>query len=150
MSEPIKKFYRSRTDRVIWGVCGGLGEYFKVDPTLIRILFVLLSFGSGVGIILYIILALISPNNPKDKMEGSEKVKELAKELGISAKKISNEISQKNNHHVRNVLGLAVLTIGIAMLLKPIFHFYLNWEVVLPFLVILLGFYLLSNFNKHK
>lgn len=35
-----KKFYRSRTDRKIWGVCGGLAKYFDVDPTIVRVIFV--------------------------------------------------------------------------------------------------------------
>ncbi len=57
-----RRLYRSRTDKMIAGVCGGLGEYLDVDPTLIRLLFVfavLAGFGSGV--VLYIIMALVMP-----------------------------------------------------------------------------------------
>ena len=56
-----KRLYRSRRDRQIAGVCGGLGEYFNVDPTLIRILWVLLTLTIGTGLMLYIILAIIIP-----------------------------------------------------------------------------------------
>lgn len=66
--EKIKRLYRSGGERVIGGVCGGIGEYFNVDPTIIRILYVLftlLSFGTGV--LLYLILWFIIPRNPKDK-----------------------------------------------------------------------------------
>lgn len=53
-----KKYLRSRTNRKIAGVCGGLGEYFNIDPTLIRILFLgLLIFGGG-GLLLYLIIWL--------------------------------------------------------------------------------------------
>ncbi len=57
-----RKLYRSRADKMVAGVCGGLGEYLDVDPTLIRLLFVfavLAGFGSGV--VLYIIMAIVMP-----------------------------------------------------------------------------------------
>ena len=60
------KHYRSRTDRMISGVCGGLGKYLGIDPTLIRLVFVLLLlFGVGSGLILYIILMFIVPEEPE-------------------------------------------------------------------------------------
>ncbi len=61
-----KKLYRSRTDRMISGVCGGLGKYLGIDPTLIRLVFVLLLlFGIGSGLILYVILMFIVPEEPE-------------------------------------------------------------------------------------
>jgi phage shock protein PspC (stress-responsive transcriptional regulator) len=57
-----KKLYRSATDRKLLGVCGGLAEYLNIDPSLVRILWVILCLGSvGVGIILYIAMAVIVP-----------------------------------------------------------------------------------------
>jgi phage shock protein C len=44
-----KRLYRSRTDRVIWGVCGGLAKYFDIDPTIVRVIAVLLIFANGWG-----------------------------------------------------------------------------------------------------
>jgi phage shock protein C len=58
----MNRLHRSRTHKVILGVCGGLAEYFNIDPTLIRIICILISF-SGVGIILYIAAALIMPED---------------------------------------------------------------------------------------
>lgn len=52
----VRRLYRSTTERYIGGVCGGLGEYFNVDPAFIRILFVLLTFASGFGLLAYLIL----------------------------------------------------------------------------------------------
>ena len=57
----MKKLIRSTTDRKIAGVCGGLGEYFGVDPTLIRIGWVVFCLLGGSGILAYIICALIIP-----------------------------------------------------------------------------------------
>ncbi len=60
-----KKLYRSNSDKMIAGVCGGLGQYFGVDPTLFRLIFALLVvFGVGSGILLYIILAIVMPLEP--------------------------------------------------------------------------------------
>ena len=55
-----KKLYRSRMDRKICGVCGGVGEYFAIDPTLIRLLFVIFGL-TGAGILAYIVAAIIIP-----------------------------------------------------------------------------------------
>jgi phage shock protein C len=63
----MKKLYRSRRNRVLFGVCGGLGEYFKIDPTLIRILFIIAAFLRGSGILLYLILAVVIPDESREK-----------------------------------------------------------------------------------
>lgn len=60
-----KRLYRSRKNRVIAGVCGGLGDYFNVDPVLFRLVWVLLVFGAGTGILAYIIAWLIIPLEPR-------------------------------------------------------------------------------------
>jgi len=59
----MKKLYRSKKDRIIAGVCGGIGEYLDVDPTLIRLLWVLLAL-EGIGIVGYIIAWIIIPEEP--------------------------------------------------------------------------------------
>ena len=56
-----KKLYRSLADKKLCGVCGGLGEYFEVDPTLIRLLWVIFTFMGGAGLLAYIICAAIIP-----------------------------------------------------------------------------------------
>ncbi|MFP3155248.1 PspC domain-containing protein [Lachnospiraceae bacterium ZAX-1] len=56
-----KKLFKSRNNRVLCGVCGGLGEYFNVDPTIIRLLLVLLACGAGSGIVAYLVAAIIMP-----------------------------------------------------------------------------------------
>ena len=57
-----KRLYRSRTSRMLCGVCGGIGEYFNIDPTLVRLGFVLLVFWWGAGILAYFIAAVIVPD----------------------------------------------------------------------------------------
>lgn len=61
----MKKLYRSKTDKKIAGVCGGLGEYLGVDPTVIRIAFVILALPGGLpGVLPYLLLWLIIPEQP--------------------------------------------------------------------------------------
>jgi phage shock protein C len=59
-----RKLYRSTSNRQLAGVCGGLAEYFNLDPTLIRVLFVILAVLGGSGVILYIALWIIVPKQP--------------------------------------------------------------------------------------
>ena len=61
MVKNVKRLYRSKTNKVIAGVCGGLGDYFGVDPVLFRLLWVLLMFGYGFGILAYLVAWLIIP-----------------------------------------------------------------------------------------
>ncbi len=67
MAQPAKRLYRSRTDRMLAGVLGGLAEYFGLDPSLVRIGYVLVTFFSaGIpGILLYLVVALIVPTAPE-------------------------------------------------------------------------------------
>ncbi|KMZ52486.1 MULTISPECIES: PspC domain-containing protein [Lachnospiraceae] len=60
-----KRLYRSRQSRMICGVCGGIAEYFNVDPTLIRLGLVLLAC-TGTGILAYFIAAIIIPDQPQN------------------------------------------------------------------------------------
>ena len=65
MSTPYKQLQRSRNNRMIAGVCGGIGEYFSIDPTLVRLGFVLGTFlGLGSLVIAYIILMIVVPEEP--------------------------------------------------------------------------------------
>jgi phage shock protein C len=59
-----EKLYRSRTDRQVAGVCGGLAKRFNVDVTLVRVLFILLGIFGGSGIVLYIAMWIIVPREP--------------------------------------------------------------------------------------
>lgn len=66
MSENIKKLYRSTSDRMIAGICGGLGEYFGIDSTLVRLIFVLGSIFTGSVLFwVYIIMLIVIPEEPQ-------------------------------------------------------------------------------------
>lgn len=62
MDESIRRLYRSETDRMLFGVCGGLGDYLRIDPTIVRLLCVALFFLTGPGVVVaYLVFALVVP-----------------------------------------------------------------------------------------
>ena len=67
MADNVKKLYRSRKDRMLAGICGGLGEMFSVDPTLIRLIFALIAlFTLGTAVLVYILGWIIIPEAPAE------------------------------------------------------------------------------------
>ena len=63
-----KKLYRSKTDKKLAGVCAGLAEYVNIDPTIIRLIWVLVAL-SGAGVLAYIVCALVIPEKPDEYVE---------------------------------------------------------------------------------
>lgn len=61
-----KKLYRSKTNKTIAGVCGGLAEYINMDPTVVRLLWVLITAFAGAGLIAYLVCAIVIPEKPDD------------------------------------------------------------------------------------
>jgi phage shock protein C len=62
--DPTRKLYRSKTNRQLAGVCGGLAQYFNLDATLVRVLFILLAVLGGSGLVLYLAMWIIVPKEP--------------------------------------------------------------------------------------
>lgn len=62
-----RRLYRSRTDRMIAGVCGGLSEYFGIDLMLVRIIWVVFTLSFGAGLLTYILIWLFVPEEPQSK-----------------------------------------------------------------------------------
>jgi phage shock protein C len=123
-----KKLYRSRTNSMIGGVCGGLGEYLNVDPTIMRLVAVLLVFANGIGLLAYIIAWIIIPRNP-----------------GIEAEVVVTEKSELN----RLLPGLALIFLGVVFLLNnliPWFRFRYLW----PLILIVLGIFILIKTKKKE
>ncbi len=60
-----KKLYKSNTDKKLCGVCGGIAEYFNIDSTIVRLIWVLFAVFFGSGLLVYIIAALIMPSRPE-------------------------------------------------------------------------------------
>lgn len=71
-----KKLYRSESDRMIAGVCGGIAEVYDIDPALVRIITALLVLSGGTGLLIYVIAALVIPT--ESEVKGSEEVEEVS------------------------------------------------------------------------
>lgn len=66
----MKRLYKSRTDKKVAGVCGGIARYFDIDPTIIRVIWAILFFACGTGLLAYIIAAIVMSEEPADYVNG--------------------------------------------------------------------------------
>jgi phage shock protein C len=114
-----ERVYRSPTDRVVAGVCGGLGEYFRVDPLLLRIAFVGLAFVSGSGILLYLLAWIIMPVAP----------------VGTDVAPASSPLAA---HQARMILGGALMALGV-LLLGRIYISWIDARIVWSLLLVAIG-----------
>lgn len=142
-----KKLYRSRNDRVIAGVAGGLAEYFGIDSTLVRIIILILAIWGGFGIIAYIIGAIVIPEEPEGEIVAEKKSnKKVKKEEQVV---VEQKFEDKDTFDLKRlggeqIFGLIVLFIGLIFLLEafiPGFSFGKLW----PLILIGLGLWMLSG-----
>ena len=124
----MKKLYRSRSDSMVAGVCGGLGQYLAVDSTLVRLFFAFLTFYHFLGVWAYLVLLLVMPLVP----EGEEE--------------IISPIPLQNNPKATKLIGGGLLILG-ALALVSNFPFpwlaWMNFTNLWPLLIILAGVVLL-------
>lgn len=124
-SNGVKRLYKSRANRMIDGVCGGVAEYFGLDPTLVRIAWVLLTLLGGSGILLYIVAMIIMPANPIVPLQPGG---------------ASMAVSSPGNHRFWGVL---LVIVGIFWLMSNLglWHRWwgFSWDMMLPTVLILAG-----------
>ncbi len=127
MKNEPRRLYKSRRDRMIDGVCGGLAEYFNIDPTIMRGIFILLVFFGGTGLFLYIGGMIVMPVNPHH--------------LAM----IQSGQMQPDNRNASRTFGIILIAIGVLFLLHNFglfaFHhiWHISWGIVLPILLIVIG-----------
>jgi phage shock protein C len=142
-TESPRKLYRSGVNRMIGGVCGGLAEYFALDPTLVRVLWLIFTVFTGIGIPVYFICLIIVPNNPDHKV--------LPQEHAIKSE------------NVALIIGITLVIVGVSLFYDHSFpHFWslgfpgfgywpFQWRYIWPVLLILFGFwYIFHNLQKEK
>jgi phage shock protein C len=154
-----RRVYRMNGGRMIGGVCAGLADYFDVDITLVRVVFVVLALVNGVGLILYIILWIILPEKraltgfwDKEKVYGNysppepEKTGETVE--GTDAFVPGREESRKGKGNV--VAGIILIILGVFLLADPWIP-NIRFRDMWPVLLILIGLVLVINaFSKDK
>ncbi|NQZ84821.1 MAG: PspC domain-containing protein [Nanoarchaeales archaeon] len=137
--KPARKLYRSQSEKMIAGVCGGLADYFDVDVIWIRLVFLLTAFTDGIGFIAYIIFWILVPLNPNQKESEKTVVEEKVSE-------ISDRIKNSKVESSKGRLFGSLILIGVGgILLFEEFFWTINWSSLFPVVIILIGVYLLLN-----
>jgi len=159
-----KRLYRSRSDRMIWGVCGGLAKYFDMDPTIVRAIAILSIFFGSLGIWAYIILAIVVPlenskaTEPKDTIkENVEEIKETATELGrelrstLAGEEGESGETAKMRHRRRNTLGIILFVLGALFLLGSFNLFWwFRWSTLWPLILVAIGVLIIFSARKRR
>ena len=139
-----QKLYRDKTNHIVGGVAAGLGNYFNLDPLLIRILFVLLAIFGGGGVIIYFILWIFVPDNQKESIYNSTTME-------------NQPYEQQNKPNIEHdntkgslISGIILITLG-AMFLADRFIPHIRFGDLWPIILIVIGAVLISNnFIKNK
>ncbi len=140
-----KRLYRSRTNSVIAGVCGGLGEFLGIDPTLIRLLWIIAGFLGGSGLLAYIVLAIVIPEESPEHAQS----KVISPGWGAGWQQGLNSVN------VGLLVGLALVVLGGILLLDslnliPAFVYrlwHLFWRLFWPLMLIGLGLVMLLGLS---
>ena len=140
-----RKLTRSRTDEMLGGVCGGLGDYFDIDSNLVRLVFVVLATASGVGVLIYLALWLIVPQTDVEEREAKKRIRAGAEEIAEKARTLRNEVgqaAQRSNLPAGMVIGAVLILLGIIFLMRNLGFFWVPWlrfDVLWPVLLIVGG-----------
>jgi phage shock protein C len=130
-----RRLYRSKTDRMLGGVCGGLGIYLGIDPTLIRILFFILIFGGGSGFWIYLLLWALIPE------EGEAQSRDFRRRIRSMGDDFATSISQPNPK-AGLIVGSGFILLGLFWLVEQLHLDWLWWwdfDILWPALLIIAG-----------
>ena len=141
-----KKLYRSSRDRVLAGVCGGLAEYFNIDPVIVRLAFVALAALDGIGVFIYIILAIITPSDNRPTNQPKDNLNDFADSIQKSASRFKQDVRTENR--AKLWLGIFLSCLGILMLADN----FIPTNIILtlqrlfwPLVIIAIGIYLIGK-----
>lgn len=148
------RLMRSQSNRMVAGVCGGLGEYLGIDPTFIRIFFLLLVFGEGAGVLIYMVLWILLPVQGREGSDPGSTVQQNTEEISVRARELGQEMSsglRGSNRQVSLLVGVALVLVGIVYLLENLnltWFAWLRFSTLWPVLLILGGAVLLYRYLR--
>jgi phage shock protein PspC (stress-responsive transcriptional regulator) len=119
------RLYRSNRDKVIGGVCGGLGDYLNIDPVIVRILFVLLAIFGGSGVLVYIILWIVIPE--EIYTFGTEQAAASPENPGNDPKPAGMPAEGKSNNNTM-IAGILLIAFGLLILIDRLIPAYNLWD----------------------
>ncbi len=125
------QFYRSNSDRMIGGVCGGIARYLNLDSTLVRLFFVLLTLADGIGAVIYFILWVIMPDEVQvNGGNVNDTIRDNAQEISGRAQEIAQDIRRAATapHPQTNlIIGAALIILGCFWLADNLDIAWLHW-----------------------
>jgi len=133
-----KKITRSMSDRVFAGICGGLGNYFDVDPVIFRILFCVFSFIGGAGVIVYLISIFVIPSE-KNTLPPSSACEIQEEQIYEIKEEIKKEVKNSTNSFLI-IVGILLIVFGCFFLVPGFLHRYLWPGLLIGFGIMLLFF----------
>ena len=151
-----KRLYRSRNKKVVAGIAGGLGDYLDVDPVIIRIIIVLITIFHGVGLLIYIIMWIVIPEEAIRSFQNKVrafytlKIPEQSSEANFTEGTNTTKCNLKNHPMGRIIFGVVLIFIGIVFLFERFFPFF-DFEFIFAIGLVALGLALIFNFfNKSE
>ncbi len=140
------RLFRSKTDKFLGGVCGGLGRYLGFDPTIVRLIFLLLVFGTGWGVVLYIALWILVPAEGTPAPVSSDVGDQFAERMKGVGEDI-REATQRPNPKAGLWFGAGLILLGAFLFLQRVgetlgivwLNTLFGWQMVLPALIIVIG-----------
>jgi phage shock protein C len=142
-----KRLTRSRSDYMLGGVCAGLGHYFSIDATIVRLIFVLLAVSGGSGVLLYMVLWIVMPREDYDQANAAL----TGDEFGRRARQMGEEMRQvasQPNPRTAQFIGIALVVIGLVYLVQNLHIPWLTWfntQIAWPAVLIVAGALLLAR-----
>ena len=141
-----ERLYRSKREKMIGGVCGGLADYFSIDVTLVRLIALVALFG-GVGFFVYLAGWAIIPEQPTDKAEPAgnykfdvgEAVKGMASDVKEATQGLGRDENQGNNENRSKMAGGILVILGAFFLLERVFPYWFDMSKMWPALLIVIG-----------
>jgi phage shock protein C len=138
---PRIHLYRSETNKMIAGVCGGLGEAFGIDPVIIRLVFFIITFMGGSGILIYLILWIVLPSE-SNLTHGNDTMRANINEMKTHAQNFSHYFGGEDG---RSWWGILLVAIGIIYLMNNFGFSNVEWGRLWPIIIIIIGFALLGR-----
>ncbi len=145
---PKKRLYRSEKNEMIAGVCAGLAEYFEIDPSIIRIAFVLFTLMGGSGILVYILLWIVMPEEADADTASADRLGDVVTDMKEKATKVVQSVTgQGPANSSGGVFALILIVFGVFFLLRNsnIGFGFFDMEDFWPVALILIGIILISK-----
>jgi phage shock protein C len=149
------RLMRSRADRMVGGVCGGLAAYLRIDATIIRLLFVLMALGSGAGVFIYLVLWFVLPSEGVTESASLDaNIRASAEEIAERARSLGADLRSQDSDANRRglmVVGAGLILVGAVVFLNNLDIPWLAWlkvDLLWPLALVAAGVLVIVRYLK--